>query len=374
MYSWKAVLPNGLRLLLIENRYYFNEKKKNHKKHLMELFKKNQDYSLPIETPMQWIKKFEKLTYAYPDLIEVGEAFCESQITIIKNQEVLKDDVIAICVEKNDLHKIKTFISYHRSLGVDKFVVLDNGSDDGSLQWLMKQDDVILMQTTIPYTTNRREGWINRIMAFYGQNRWYLILDSDELLTYHECEKKSIHDLISYLENGGKKRARALMIDMYAESEYYENGRIEDYMSECIYFDTSSYYLNKRYFMDLVCGGPRERVFHQAPWLTKYPLIYLGKNDIECKSHFLFPFKDNLNTKCLMALRHYKFQPGEISRMRKIVKDGNYFNGSAQYKRYLEVIEKNNKLDFMYEGSKKYVTSESLSDVNLYDPIIWREE
>lgn len=364
-------LPNSVRLFFLENRFYFQEKGKNHTQHLKDLLLENSGKSLPIQNEKLWIESFNKLTYAYPELIDVAEAFCQSEIRILQDRKVSRDDILAICVAKNDFIKVQEFIRHHRSIGIDKFVVLDNDSRDGSLEWIKKQDDVVLMQTKIPYTTNRREGWINRIMAFYGYSRWYMVADSDELLTYHECENRDIHELISYFERHGIQRARGMMVDMYAKPDYYESGSAETYMTDCVYFDKTTYYSKKHYVLDLVCGGPRERIFHQSPWLTKYPLFFLKEGDVQCKSHFLFPFEKNLGNRCNIILRHYKFQPGEIEKIRKVVSDGNYFNGSKQYKAYLDIIDRGEGLNFMCEDSEEFTSSKSLNVINLYRAIEW---
>lgn len=372
MISIKDYIPQSVWLFMIEHRYIYSEHRKKHKEHLRKLLHAKKVNSLPIDNEEKWINKFNRLTYAYPELFEVGEAFVESEISILQDRPINKDEVIAICVAKNDLIKIKEFIRHHRTIGVRQFVILDNGSTDGSIEWLSKQEDVVLMYTKVPYTTNRREGWINRIMAYYGDERWYLVADSDELLVYEECEHKSIHDVIAYYELKKMIRGRALMVDMYAKPEYYAKGKKEDCFDECVYFDIDTYYQSKRYYVNLMCGGPRERIFHQAPWLTKYPLFYLRKQDIECKSHFLFPHRENMNTDCHLILKHYKFQPGEVEKYKKIVQDGSYFNGSKQYKAYLQVMENSEKLDFMYNHTEKYVSSKSLRKIIGYNAINWQ--
>ena len=191
MNFFKRIIPNSLKIIILENRHIFKEMPKNHKKSIQKMLDNNKN-SLTIDNPKTWINKLNKLTYAFPELIDVAEAFATSDIQIIKDLEVKKDDIIGICVTKNDLIKIKEFILHHRTLGINKFVILDNDSTDGSVEWLKEQKDVILMQTKTPYTTNRREGWINRIIAHYGANRWYFVADSDELLDYNDSEKKTI--------------------------------------------------------------------------------------------------------------------------------------------------------------------------------------
>ena len=88
---------------------------------------------------------------------------------------------------------------------------------------------------------------------------------------------------------------------------------------------------------------------------------------------FLFPFKGNKGSECNLILRHYKFQPGEIDKIQQIVKNGNYFNGSKQYKAYLKIMNNNKKLNFMCNDSEMYTSSESLRSINVYTPINWSE-
>ena len=93
-------LSDSIRMFILEHRFYFQENKKKHKKYLSQLLIENTDESLPIRNVDDWLDKFNRLTYAYPDLIEVGEAFCQSHINIIQDRKVLQNDVLAICVEK----------------------------------------------------------------------------------------------------------------------------------------------------------------------------------------------------------------------------------------------------------------------------------
>ena len=62
--------------------------------------------------------------------------------------------------------------------------------------------------------------------------------------------------------------------------------------------------------------------------------------------------------------------PGEIEKYREIAKDGNYYNGSYDYKKYVNFME-SNKLDFMCKNTVKYQNSKSLEKINIYDKIKW---
>ena len=54
------------------------------------------------------------------------------------------------------------FLRHYRALGVDRFVVLDNGSTDGSVDLLARQPDVDLYQVPRRFLPLRKQGWINR--------------------------------------------------------------------------------------------------------------------------------------------------------------------------------------------------------------------
>ena len=369
----KTILPRWLKIGIIEHRYMFKIIKINYKDHLKKLLKDNKGKSLSIDDERKWVKKLNKLAYSNSSYISLGEEFASSEIKIIKNIEIHEQEVIAICVAKNDFMKLKNFIYHHRKIGITKFIILDNDSNDGSIEWLEKQNDVILLQTKMKYSSIRRVAWINRIIAHYGDNRWYLVADSDELLEYNDFENKTIYDVIEYCKSFNIIRVRALMLDMYAKPQYYAKKDIESCYDECIYFDKNSYFLNKREDFINICGGPRERVFKMIPCLTKYPLFYFRKKDIHCKSHFLYPFKENFDGDCLLVLKHYKFLPGEIKKYREIAKNENYYKGSWAYKKYLSVMEKNNILNFMNDDTCKYEDSSSLDNILVYKKINWNK-
>lgn len=366
--SLKEVLPQSIKIFLYEHRYILEETKKRHKNNFKKILVEN---SLTIDDKSNWIKKFNKATFSNKKIVNIAEEFMMSKIEIIKDIEVNNTDIVAICIEKNDLLKLKRFINHHRMLGINKFVILDNDSDDGTIEYLMKQDDVALLKTEIPYTSNRRVAWINRIIAHYGYNRWYYVADSDELLVYNNYENKNIRELIEYYEKNKIIRGRSILLDMYAKPEYYTSKNSEEYYEKCIYFDAATYEKNNDYRFDSYSGGPRARVFGISPCVTKYPLVYMRKKDLYINSHFLYPYKDNFKSECNLVLKHYKFLPNETKKMEKIIKDGNYFNGSIYYKHYMKTIRKNNKLNFFCESTEKYENSHSLEKIEIYKKIKW---
>lgn len=363
------IVPWSLKLFLFEHRFIY--KKNSTKKILNTIRKENDNQLFSIFDEKDWLHKFIKLTYSDKKLIKIGESFFSDNIIILRDLEINFSDIVAICVAKNDLIKIKKFIAYHRKLGIDKFIFLDNNSIDGSIEYLLKQKDVILLQTVVPYSSYRRVAWINRIISHYGYNRWYFVADSDELLAYSNCENKSIKDLIKMLEERNIKCARALMIDMYANKEYYKSGNKDNYYEKCIYFDADTYMKHNNVYFNRIYGGPRARIFDAKPCLTKYPLFYFEKNDL-FRTHFMYPYKKNLNIDCNLILKHYKFLPGEISKVKNIVSNENYYNNSDEYKKYFNYYKKNKYINFFCGSTCKYIDSSSLDNIKFYDKIDWK--
>lgn len=335
----------------------------NRKKLIKEFSKKNK------KIKNDWTKTFVNFTKYQPEQFEIIEQFFNSSIDIkIKN---VKNDqsIILICVVKNDLVKIKQMVKYHRSIGLKHFVYIDNMSTDGTVEWLEKQKDVDVFEVQERYTTNRREAWINRIIDYYGFNRWYLILDSDELFSYIDIEEIEISEFTSKIKNNGYTRARALMVDMYGQSDFYKSDDEELYVSKCIYFDIDSYEQKNSKYLDLITGGPRNRLFETNSWLTKYPLVYFEEGDVQGNSHYPFPYNKNKETPCFSIIKHYKFLPSDINKYRKIAENNNYYNGSVEYKKYIKKIDNTDTLDFFYKGTVKFSNSESLKYIDFIEKV-----
>ena len=369
----KELLPLPLYLFYIEHKYFFSQLFKFHAYKLRKLTSDIPKDNLEIKDMNLWIQKLCNICYAIPELgIELGRLFFKTKISIVKPIEISSDDILFVCIQKNDTIKMKSFLNHHRKIGAHKFIILDNNSTDGSKEWLLEQEDVFLLESKDPYTTLQREAWINRIYSYFGYNRWYVVLDSDELLIYDNCERKTINDLVSYFETHKVKRGLALMTDMYANSIYYKSGDSTKYLEDCCYFDSDSYEFVRNDYLHKISGGPRKRVFNiQKGIICKYPVLYLESEDLQYHAHRLFPFSKNWGLNCQLILQHYKFLRNDIEKYRQRAKEGNFGGNSIEYKKYMSVIDNEEELDFFYKGTTKYEDSSSFQTINIYKPIKW---
>lgn len=283
------------------------------------------------------------------------------------------EEVTLICCVKNDLERIKKVISYHRSIGINKMVFVDNLSNDGTREYLMNED-VDLYSIDEEYHAGRKASWIRQVQDIYGYDKWYLIVDSDELFTYVGLEEHSISDLVKYARNKGIVRIRSMLLDMYPAHNLYSfsDSMVDyDFLKENRFFDANTYFEAKDGRGFMVRGGPRMRCFEgkgdNSEPLTKYPLSYTSAGDIWC-DHRPIPFSKNFNSEFISVLRHYKFLPGDYKKYQEISMNGNYYNNSANYKKY---TSNGCNISFYCKESKEFSGSESLNEIGVLEKIDW---
>ena len=317
-------------------------------------------------------KSFIKFVWAQSKDSDLPFLFLDAKIKVAKKnfdvKEVKNTIPILICPVKDDLERIKMSLEYYRNIGIKYFVYIDNLSKDGTFEFLNEQPDVNTYICETPYTTLNREAWINRIISYYGFDRWYICVDSDELFVYENMEEKDIETYIKSLDFEKNRRVKAILLDMYSMFSIF-NKKIQqdDIRKYYCYFDKDSYYQIHTYKLDLIKGGPRKRVFfreNNSNTLTKYPLFFFKKGDIQCCSHFQFPYKPNCDVPCTTALLHYKFLYSDLSKYIERARLKNYSNGSIEYKTYVQAYQNNNDI-ILYDidRSVRFENSSSLKKI-----------
>lgn len=268
---------------------------------------------------------------------------CSLRILSGNLKDMEKDSPILLCVVKDDLFRLSTFFEYYRKIGIKQFVFLDDKSSDGTREFLMFQDDVLLFGTEKNYSTIRRQVWINKMISTIGYNRWYLVLDSDEIFDYPYRDKKSITEYVDFLEEKGKTRVKAILLDMFSKNQLFDDSIIEpqDIFEKCCFY-LPEYKLEQCHYDVRIVGGARGEMFSQigmkeTPIVSKYPLIFIREDDIVINSHCNLPATRNYPDKPETILRHYKFLPGDKEKYIQRVTKGNFENGSQEYKAYLRL-------------------------------------
>jgi hypothetical protein len=297
-----------------------------------------------------------------------------TKISIVMDRQfnVNNKKLLAICIVRNDLKRIKQFLIHYRKLGVDQFAILDDQSTDGTKEYLLAQDDIELFECDKRYTSRRRDAWINLMMDYYGFDRWYLIVDSDELLVYDNCEQRNISFMVGYLKNKGITACNAITIDMYSKDNKIGEAYDNPYTS-INYFDKSGYDIKDNRIAHEITGGMRKRCFGLDVLLHKTPLFLFDDKTVYISPHHLFPFYKNHLMSDYLALLHYKFLQGDLEEYRERIKNNNMTDGHGRTSiRYIVYVEELEKQISFYNAdiSVKYEDSTSLVKHNLIKKIV----
>jgi len=282
----------------------------------------------------------------------------------IKNNLLSSERPIVICIVKDDLIRMKLFLTHYRKMGIDSFFILDDSSTDGTREYLLDQSDVTVFESNVQYSTIIRQVWVNKMISYIGKNRWFLIVDSDELFDFSEEYSNSIMDYVKDLEAKEVSRAKALLLDMFCEKGLYADviEKPEDIEKEYKYF-YPYYYLEPTHYDVSVKGGARQIFFNESgkmPIASKYPLIYIDSEDILFNSHVYFPFKRNVPNRPSTVLKHYKFLPGDQEKYIERIKKKNFEGNSQEYKAYYSYNS-----DFGFELINKMVEYKTFSSTNI---------
>lgn len=284
--------------------------------------------------------------------------------------------VLGIMHVRNEMLRMEGVLQHHRRLGVDEFLIVDNGSTDGTLQYLEAQADVSLFLSEQPYSQGRYGlDATNALLDRYGEGRWCLTIDADEYLVYPHCENKSLSLLVRYLERQGAEAVTAILLDLYSARSIAdtqpEPGR--PLWEVCPHFDGDPYSCIKADLFPFVeiFGGPRRRVFWDRgstfppPTVNKVPLVKWRKGYRYVSStHFMKPAPARL-AQVSSALLHFKFLSDFHHRAEHEAARRQHYDGAREYRKYMEKLAENPSLSLFYEGSKEYRKSTDLVQAGL---------
>ena len=68
----------------------------------------------------------------------------ELQAVSDRTAQIAPDQILLYSTFRNERIRLPFFLNYYRDLGVNHFLMVDNGSDDGGREYLATQPDVSL--------------------------------------------------------------------------------------------------------------------------------------------------------------------------------------------------------------------------------------
>lgn len=284
-----------------------------------------------------------------------------------------RDDIPLIVATRNSMRLLKTFLIHYRSLGVTRFLVVDDRSTDETAAFLEGEADVDLFASNVRYRESKRSRfWRNMLVDLYGSGRWYLNVDSDEFLIYRRSEKIGLAEVIQSLRRRGILHMPAPMLDMYPRGRVSEANYAGDVMPWEVapLFDRAGYALSRSKRNWELSGGVRERALHTRVHLIKYPLMYWGRETNLFRSiHAPCPYWRNFNPP-LGALLHFKFFSGFDEDFRVAQRQAQHAQNGEYYAQMLENIGDPHALVLEDEVSEAYTSSDGLYRLGFFQD--WR--
>lgn len=296
-----------------------------------------------------------------------------------------------IVVVRNERALIAEFLDHYRSLGIGRFFVLDDMSDDGTAEYLAELPDVCLLASGRRYGETPRPGeipgalrgksdlrmihaWRTWLMNRFVGEGWAVQCDVDEFLMLPEGTR--LTDLTARLEKDGSRGAWGGMIDLYPATVK----DLETYpQAGFTHPHKTWYYDGARHFSLRAASHPRHRyqgVRHRLE------VTFLGKQDIGLLDRLrlrlvgrhrspsgmlMKPILQNwdraqyyldshrtslpLSNSVLLPLMHYRYTPGMLRKLEWAMTEGGYAKGSADYARTDALLAKMRDTDAAFLGS-----------------------
>lgn len=296
------------------------------------------------------------------------------------------DDILLVAVLRNERIRLPYFMRYYRDLGINHFLMVDNGSDDGSREYLAAQRDVSLWTTPASYRGSRYGAdWINWLLMRYGRGHWILAVDVDEFFIYPFCDTRPIRALTDWLDTYSVRTFPAMVVDMYPrgpiDAEPCREGKNPFEIAG--YFDSGNYTISKNpTFGNLwIQGGPRARTMFadtpkEAPSLNKIPLVkWHWSYCFVSSTHMLLPRGLNLTydewggEKASGCLLHAKFLSTFKDKVAEELDRREHFADSREYIAYAETLKDDPVL--WCKWSEKYINWRQLEILGLMSKGNW---
>lgn len=238
------------------------------------------------EEPRQWLSRLRGVLRPIRHRLRRRAAFAVSRARMRpvggKSIRPSHDRILLFAKMRNEALRLPYFLEYYQGMGVDEFFMVDNGSDDGSVEIARSFPNVHVFRTHEPF--RHYANWMEVLLNRFGRGRWCVAADLDEILVYPGSEVLDLRQLIEHLESTGHSAIQAILLDMYSDlpirANAYRSG--QNPLEVCPYFDpdvdeSMKVWINPDTQRPFNCSRPtgnlRKRLFGADVNLSKIPLF-----------------------------------------------------------------------------------------------------
>jgi len=95
----------------------------------------------------------------------------------IEEKRLRKARYIGILIAKNRIDALPGYLENCRRGGIEHFIYVDNVSEDGSLDYMLSQEDVSVLVTTQEKNDTLYRGWLETVLVNFCVGKWVLFSD-----------------------------------------------------------------------------------------------------------------------------------------------------------------------------------------------------
>jgi hypothetical protein len=309
------------------------------------------------------------------------DAFAHYQL-VRKDQHCLNiapGEILCCLVARNELPRLPYLLDYYRQLGVDRFFACDNGSTDGSVDWLLQQPDVHLWCSDLSFKqANFGSAWFELLLRRYGVGHWCLTIDADEFLYFDGAPERTLQQFCADLDRRGIRAATGMLLDLYSDrpisETHYHSG--DDPLTVCPYFDRKAWHQkivdgSEYRNQNTIWGGVRQRAFpaEHGYFLSKAILLRYQPDVVLTSGQHLTNLPAPQVAREEICVLHFKFfasftQYAQEESQREI-----HAMGGAQYKTYHQKMSEQQQLNlFDPEISVRFQGAKQLRELEVLQP------
>ena len=323
-----------------------------------------------------------------------------NDLRVVAGADVDPSGFTLLAILRNEMYFLPAFLAHYRSLGVERFVFLNDRSDDGSFEYICEQPDTVVVESSRAYGDSIEipphiselvrdlrimDLWRSMLHDIFAQDRWALQVDLDEFVRLPEG--MTFQDLVGRLDKQHVTAVWGVMLDVYPKdiitlAEQENSLRIDP--SAKWYFDGEMHVrLRNNKKPKTVYPGTRSRLYHmfgvdnlfprrkKLGWLKhkwfgklllgdrfpKYvqllkPILLKWRDD----SFFKSSHQTNLTSSndYLLPIQHFRFTGSLYRRIEMALHEKSYHGESFDYRRLsalLQIMEQRNG-SFLYPNSR----------------------